>query len=56
MQLLEILENKIHICLALPGVTGFAALDKSYICPVPPVTVPHAHGAFPLLDLPHETY
>jgi isopentenyl diphosphate isomerase/L-lactate dehydrogenase-like FMN-dependent dehydrogenase len=56
VRLLEILEHEITICLALLGVTGFAALDKSYICPARPVATPHVHSAFPLLDLPHETY
>ena len=56
VRLLEILQHEITICLALLGVTGFAALDKSYICPARPVATPHVHSAFPLLDLPHETY
>ena len=56
VRLLEILEHEITICLALLGVTSFAALDKSYICPARPVTPPHVHSAFPLLDLPRETY
>jgi glycolate oxidase len=56
VRLLEILENEISICLSLLGVAGFAALDKSYICPARPVTPPHVHSAFPLLDLPRETY
>src|SRR6516164_9248400 len=56
VRLLEILEHEITICLALLGVTSFAALDKSYICPARPVTTPHVHSAFPLLDLPRETY
>jgi isopentenyl diphosphate isomerase/L-lactate dehydrogenase-like FMN-dependent dehydrogenase len=56
VRLLEILENEIEICLALLGVTSFAALDKSYLCPARPVMIPHVHSAFPLLDLPRETY
>jgi glycolate oxidase len=56
VRLLEILQHEITICLALLGVTSFAALDKSYICPARPVTTPHVHSAFPLLDLPRETY
>ena len=27
-----------------------------YICPARPVTPPHVHSAFALLDLPRETY
>ena len=56
VRLLEILEHEIQICLTLIGVTSFAALDKSYICPARPVTIPHVHSAFPLLDLPIEKY
>jgi hypothetical protein len=29
---------------------------ESYICPARPVTPPHLHSAFRLLDLPRETY
>jgi glycolate oxidase len=56
VRLLEILEHEITICLALLGVTGFAALDKSYLAPARPVVTPHVHSAFPHLDLPRETY
>ena len=56
VRLLEILENEITICLALLGVTSFAALDKSYLCPARPVVTPHVHSAFPHLDLPRETH
>ena len=56
VRLLELLQHEITICLALLGVTNFAALDKSYICPARPVVTPHVHSAFPLLDLPRETY
>jgi len=56
VRLLEILQHEITICLALLGVTSFAALDKSYICPARPVVIPHVHSAFPHLDLPRETY
>jgi len=47
-RLLEILENEISICIALLGVTSFAALDKSYLCPARLVVTPHVHGAFPI--------
>jgi isopentenyl diphosphate isomerase/L-lactate dehydrogenase-like FMN-dependent dehydrogenase len=56
VRLLEILEHEIRICLGLLGVTGFAALDRSYLAPARPVATPHVHSAFPLLDLPRETY
>ena len=48
VRLLEILENEIQTCLALLGVTSFAAPDKSYLCPARPVVTPHVHGAFPI--------
>ena len=50
-RLLELLETEIKISMALLGVTSFAALDKSYLQAVAPVTVPHVFSAFPLLDL-----
>jgi isopentenyl diphosphate isomerase/L-lactate dehydrogenase-like FMN-dependent dehydrogenase len=56
VRLLEILQHEITIVLALLGVTGFSQLDKSYVAPARPVTTPHVHSAFPLLDLPRETY
>jgi len=56
VRLLEIIEHEITICLALLGVSSFAALDKSYVAPGRPVVPPHVHSAFPLLDLPRETY
>lgn len=56
LRVLEILEDEIRICLGLLGVTGLAALDHSYLCPAPPVALPHATSAFPLLDLTDQTY
>lgn len=56
VRLLEILENEITTCLGLLGVTSFADLDKSYLAPARPVTIPGVHSAFPHLDLPRETY
>jgi isopentenyl diphosphate isomerase/L-lactate dehydrogenase-like FMN-dependent dehydrogenase len=56
VRVLEILEDEIGICLGLLGVTGFAALDQSYVCPTKPVAVPGVHSAFPLLDLPRQSY
>jgi glycolate oxidase len=48
VRLLEILENEITICLALLGVTSFAALDKSYLCPARPVVTPHPTAPSPI--------
>ena len=56
IRLLELVEEEIRICLALLGVTRFGELDRSYVCPARPVTRPHVHSAFPLVELPHETY
>src|SRR5437762_11635142 len=46
---LELLEEEIRICLALPGVTGYGQLDASYLHETRPVTEPGALSAFPLL-------
>jgi glycolate oxidase len=50
-RMLELLETEIKITMGLLGVTSFAALDKSYLQPVAPVTVPHVFSAFPLVKL-----
>lgn len=55
-RVLEILENEIRTCLGLLGLTGFAQIDKSYTHPAPPLTPPHVHSAFPLLNLGDEGY
>ena len=47
---LELLEDEIRICLGLLGVDRIGALDPSYLHAAPPVTLPHATSAFPLLD------
>src|SRR5207253_10756192 len=49
VRLFEILEDEIHICLSLLGVTGYDELDKSYIRPARPVVTPHVHSVFPHL-------
>jgi isopentenyl diphosphate isomerase/L-lactate dehydrogenase-like FMN-dependent dehydrogenase len=56
VRVLELLEEEIRLCLGLLGVTRFAALDKSYLCPAKPVTAPTAHSAWPLLDFPRDSY
>ena len=50
VRVLELLETEISICLGLLGVTGFDALDKSYLFADVSVTPPHVLSAFPLLD------
>jgi len=52
VRVLELLEQEIRICLGLLGLTGWRALDASYLAPATPVTLPHATSAFPLLDEP----
>jgi glycolate oxidase len=51
VRVLEILEDEMHECMGLLGVTSLAALDRSYVHPAPPVVSPHVHSAFPLLTL-----
>jgi glycolate oxidase len=53
---LELLEIEVRIALALLGVDRIAALDRSYLSPAAPVTAPHVHSAFPLLDLGDQGY
>ena len=55
-RVLELLETEVFGCLGLLGADRFAALDKSYLHPAPPVRLPHALSAFPLLRLPEEGY
>ena len=45
----ELLEDEVRIALGLLGVPRLSALDKSYLRPATPVTLPHATSAFPLL-------
>ena len=49
IRVLELLEEEIRICLGLLGVTRYAQLDRSYLHPGPPVTLPHVTSAFPLI-------
>ena len=50
VRVLELLEAEIHESLGLLGVDGFVKLDKSYLLPAAPVTKPHVHSAFPLME------
>ncbi len=47
---LEILEEEIRTCLGLLGVTSLAELSPQYVAAAPPVGLPGALSAFPLLD------
>ena len=46
---LEILENEVHTCLGLLGVTCFAELTPQHVVAAPPVGEHHVFSAFPLL-------
>ena len=50
-RVLEILEDEIHECMGLLGITRLADLDRTYVHPATPVVTPHVHSAFPLLTL-----
>lgn len=51
LRMLELLEDEVIRCLGLLGVTSFAELNKSYLHPATPATLPHVFSAFPLLDI-----
>jgi L-lactate dehydrogenase (cytochrome) len=51
VRMLELIEDEVQRALALLGVASFAELDRSYLQPAPPVTVPSVLSAFPLLDI-----
>jgi isopentenyl diphosphate isomerase/L-lactate dehydrogenase-like FMN-dependent dehydrogenase len=55
-RVLELLETEIATSLGLLGVPRLAALDRSCLHPAMPVTAPHVHSAFPLLNLADEGY
>jgi isopentenyl diphosphate isomerase/L-lactate dehydrogenase-like FMN-dependent dehydrogenase len=48
-RVLELLEDEIRIAMGLLGVSRLDDLDRSYLSPATPVTLPHATSAFPLL-------
>jgi isopentenyl diphosphate isomerase/L-lactate dehydrogenase-like FMN-dependent dehydrogenase len=56
VRVLELLEDEIKECLGLLGLPSLAGLNPSYVCASAPVTLPHVHSAFPLLQLPVENY
>jgi glycolate oxidase len=51
VRMLELLEDEVTRCLGLLGVRSFAELDKSYLHPATPTSLPHVFSAFPLLDI-----
>lgn len=52
-RVLEILEMEIAESLGLLGADRVGALDRSFLHAAAPVTPPHVHSAFPLLNLAH---
>ena len=56
LRVLELLETEIATSLGLLGAARLGALDRSYLHPAAPVTAPHVHSAFPLLNLADEGY
>jgi isopentenyl diphosphate isomerase/L-lactate dehydrogenase-like FMN-dependent dehydrogenase len=55
-RVLELLETEIATAMGLLGVDRLSALDPSYLHAAAPVTQPHVHSAFPLLNLADEGY
>ena len=51
VNLLEILEDEVHECLALIGASKFADLNKDFLHAAIPTVTPGVHSAFPLLRL-----
>jgi hypothetical protein len=47
---LELVEEEIHICLGLLGVTCLQELNPTYLAPAEPVRPAHVLSAFPRLD------
>ena len=56
VRLLELLEDEVQRCLGLLGVTRFAELDRSYVHPAAPTTLPHVLSAFPLIKVEDYRY
>jgi isopentenyl diphosphate isomerase/L-lactate dehydrogenase-like FMN-dependent dehydrogenase len=56
VRLLELLEDEVQRCLGLLGVTRFAELDRSYVHPAAPTTLPHVLSAFPLIKIDDYRY
>ncbi len=56
IRVLELLELEMAECLGLLGVESLAMLDKTYLHPAQPTTLPHVLSAFPLLRIAEEGY
>ncbi|TBG96055.1 alpha-hydroxy acid oxidase [Rhizobium leguminosarum] len=51
IRMLELVEDEMLRSMALLGVSTIGELDRSYLHPAAPVTIPSALSAFPLIDL-----
>ena len=54
--MLELLEDEIRRDLGLMGCDSIRKLDKSYVCPVPPVRTADVFSAYQSRRLRHEPY
>jgi glycolate oxidase len=50
VRMLEILEQEVHICMGLLGVTAWNQLDRSYLHAAPPASDGSVLSAFPLIS------
>jgi L-lactate dehydrogenase (cytochrome) len=50
IRMLELIEDEMLRSMALLGVPTIGDLDRSYLYPAVPVTIPSALSAFPLLN------
>lgn len=51
IRMLELIEDEMLRSMALLGVSAIGELDRSYLHPAVPITIPSALSAFPLIDL-----
>jgi L-lactate dehydrogenase (cytochrome) len=51
IRMLELMEDEMLRSMALLGVSTIGELDRSYLHPAVPVTIPSALSAFPLIEL-----
>jgi glycolate oxidase len=56
VRMLELLEDEIRRDLGLMGCDSMKKLDKSYVCPAPPVRNADVFSAYHLGDYKHEPY
>lgn len=56
VRVLELVEAEMVETLGLLGVTSLAELTPAHLHPAHPVTAPHVHSAFPLLNLRDQGY